>query len=44
MYMDGIKLFAKTEKDLETLIYTVSDYTIGQRDRIWHTKMRNVNN
>ncbi len=26
MYMDGIKLFAKSEKELETLIHTVRIY------------------
>ena len=28
MYMDDIKLFAKMEKDLETLIHTVRIYTV----------------
>ena len=29
MYMDGIKLFAKNEKELETLIHTVRIYSQG---------------
>ena len=34
MYMDDIKLFAKKEKELETLIQTVKIYR--HRDGIWH--------
>ena len=39
MYMDDIKLFAKNEKELETLIHTVGIYSQGW-DGIWFWKMR----
>ena len=38
MYMDGIKLFAKNEKELETLIRAVRIYS-QDRNGIWHRKM-----
>ena len=41
MYMDDIKLFAKNEKELETLIQPVRTYS---QDGIWHTKMCHANN
>ena len=34
MYMDDIKMFAKNEKGLETLIHAVRIWS-GQRDGIW---------
>ena len=39
MYMNDIKLFAKNEKDLETLIHTVKIYSqdIGMEFGIKHT-------
>ena len=39
MYMDDIKLFAKNEKELETLIHTVRIYSQGHRNGIWHRKV-----
>ena len=36
MYMDELKLYAKNEKELETLIQTVRIYS---DDGIWHRKM-----
>ena len=42
MYMDDIKLFTKTEKELETLIHTVWVYN-QDRDRIRHRKMHHAN-
>ena len=37
MYMDDIKLFAKNEKELETLIHAIRIYS--QDIEIWHRKM-----
>ena len=36
MYMDDIKLFAKREKERETLIHTVRIYSSRHRDGIWY--------
>ena len=41
MYMDDIKLFAKSERELETLIHTLKIES-KYRDGIWHWKMRSV--
>ena len=38
MYMDDIKLFSKSEKELETLIHAVRMY------RIWHRKICHASN
>ena len=42
MYMDSIKLFAKTEKELETLINTVRIYSedIGMEYGIDHSQQK----
>ena len=39
--MNNIKLFAKNEKELETLIQTIEP---GYRNGIWHRKMCHVDN
>ena len=43
MYMDDIKLFAKTEKELETNTRSQNTQS-GYRNGIWHTKMRHASN
>ena len=45
--MNVIKLIAKNEKELETLIQTVRIYSLGHNDGIWYRKcamlvLRNV--
>ena len=40
MYLDDIKLFAKNEKELETLIYTPLEYTVGTLE--WNLAQKNV--
>ena len=42
MYKDNIKLFAKNEKELETLIARLYSHDIGIE--FWHRKMCHVNN
>ena len=39
MYMDDIKLFAKNEKELETLNTHMENIQSGHRDGIWHRIM-----
>ena len=39
MYMDDIKLFAKNEKELETLMLTVRIYSQDIGMEYWHRKM-----
>ena len=43
MYMDDIKLFAKNEKELESLIHGVI-ISSQDRDGIWHRKMYHASN
>ena len=42
MNTDDIKLFAKNEKELETLIQAVRIYSMDNRDGTWDRKMRHV--
>ena len=44
MYMDDIKLFAKNEKDLETLIQNYENIQSRYRKGIWHRKLRHACN
>ena len=42
--MDDIKLFAKNEKELETLIHKFRIYSQDILDGIWHRKMHHGSN
>ena len=44
MYMADIKLFAKIEKELETLILTVRIYSQDIGMEFWHQKMHPASN
>ena len=44
MYMNYIKLFAKNEKELETLIHAAKFVQSGQKDGIWFWKMCHASN
>ena len=43
MFMDDMKLFAKNEKELETLTQAEKKIQSGYRDGIWNGKMYHAN-
>ena len=44
MYMDDIKLYAKNEKELETLTKAVRIYSQDREMKFWYRKMFHANN